>query len=247
MKEFPKLYKKTTTGAIQEWTVSVDEINGIPTIINRFGQVGGKIQYSHEQVLTGKNTGRANATTALEQAEAQAKSRWEKQLKKGYVENPDDAQEGKTDAIIEGGIFPMLAHKFSEQGHKIKYKALAQSKLDGHRCISQYDENREKVTLWSRTRKPINSVPHIVKALEKIMMLKNIKYFDGELYSHAYHNKFEELSHFIRQEEYLEGSEIVEYHIYDLPHPSMTNEKRNDLLQSLKPLFEGKTSDHVLP
>lgn len=136
MKELQKLYKKTSTGAIQEWEVSTDIVDNIPTIITRFGQVDGKIQTSTEQVLEGKNIGRANATTAMEQAEAQAKSRWEKQLKKGYVKTIEDAQAGVVDDIIEGGVAPMLAHKFSEQGHKIKYPALAQPKLDG--CVS-YD------------------------------------------------------------------------------------------------------------
>jgi len=131
MKKLSKLFKKTSTGAIQEWQVRVEEIDGIATIINNYGQVDGKIQESQEQVLEGKNTGKTNATTALEQAESQAKSRWEKQLKKGYVQNIEDAQAGFVDAIIEGGIAPMLAHKFSEQGHKIKYPALAQPKLDG--------------------------------------------------------------------------------------------------------------------
>jgi DNA ligase-1 len=249
MKEFPKLFKKTTTGAIQEWTVSVDEINGIPTIINRFGQVGGKIQYSHEQVLSGKNTGRANATTAMEQAEAQAKSRWEKQLKKGYVQNIEDAQAGVVDAIIEGGIAPMLAHKFSEQGHKIKYPALAQPKLDGHRCTSQnmtsllhhISENGNEITLWSRTRKPITSCPHIIEALKYI----SIPRLDGELYNHDYHNNFEELSSLIRQEEPKEGYEKIQYHVYDMPSSNMTNIERNEILQSFKKGFEG-TPIHIV-
>lgn len=246
MKEFQKLYKKTSTGAIQEWSVSVDEINGVPTIINKFGQVDGKIQTSTEQVLEGKNIGRANATTAMEQAEAQAKSRWEKQLKKGYVQNIEDAQAGMVDAIIEGGIAPMLAHKFSEQAHKIKYPALAQPKLDGHRCTSQNTDNG--TTLWSRTRKPINSVPHIIQELNKgLMICANIlvNRFDGELYNHDYHNNFEELSSLIRQEEPKDGYEKVQYHIYDFIHPTLTNRERNEILQNFKPRFEG-TPIHIV-
>ena len=229
MKTLPKLYKKTTTGAIQEWQVRVEELDGVATIINNYGQVDGKIQESKEQVLEGKNIGRANATTAIEQAETQAKSRWEKQLKKGYVQNIEDAQAGVVDAIIEGGIAPMLAHKFSEQGHKIKYPALAQPKLDGHRCISMY--NRETgTTLWSRTRKPIKSVPHINKAMDALGLGHE---WDGELYNHDYHNNFEELSSKIRQEEPAEGCEIIQYHIYDIPIPNMTNFERYQLLRNI--------------
>lgn len=151
MKEYPKLFKKTSTGKIQEWQVFVDKINLIPTIITYFGQVGGKIQISHETVVQGKNIGKANETSPMEQAEAQALADWTKQLKKGYAKTIEEAQAGAVDSIIEGGIAPMLAHKFSEQGHKIKYPALAQPKLDGSRCIStSYNNN---FSLWSRTRK----------------------------------------------------------------------------------------------
>lgn len=134
MEIFPKLYKKTSTGAIQEWTVYVDNDSYNPVIVTKYGQLGGKIQTSTEIITEGKNIGRSNETSPMEQAYFQAKSDWEKQLKKGYVDNVDDAEDGKTDEIIKGGIAPMLAHKFSEQGHKIKYPALVQPKLDG--CVS---------------------------------------------------------------------------------------------------------------
>jgi len=233
VKEFPKLYKKTSTGAIQEWQVSVMTVNDDPIIVNNYGQVGGKIQESIEKVLEGKNTGRANATTALEQAEAQAKARWEKQLKKGYAQTIEDAEAGVTDDVIEGGVFPILAHKFAEQGHKIKYPALAQPKLDGHRCTSQNDAG--VVTMWSRTRKPILSIPHVVKTLENCYLADR---FDGELYNHDYRNNFEDLTSFIRQEEPKEGYEVVQYHVYDLALPNLTNYDRYLLLENLKPLFQ---------
>ena len=240
-KIFPILFKKTSTGAIQEWQVGVYDVDGIATIINDYGQVGGKIQQSKEQVLEGKNIGKANETSSFEQAFAQAKSRWETQLKKGYVESIEDAQAGKTNSIIEGGVFPMLAHKFSEQGHKIKYPALCQPKLDGQRSV--YQAINHVGSLWSRTRKPINSVPHIIKAIEDANC--DVDFLDGELYSHVHHDNFEELSHFIRQEKYVQGSEVIEYHVYDIPNTKMTNKERNEKLQSLKSLFEG-TPIHIV-
>jgi len=233
IQEFPKLFKKTSTGAIQEWVVSVFTIADIPTIINNYGQVGGKIQESQEQVLEGKNTGRANATTPLEQAQAQAKARWEKQLKKGYVQSIEDAQAGKTDDVIGGGIFPILAHKFSEQEKKIKYPALAQPKLDGHRCTSQNDGR--VVTMWSRTRKPILSIPHIVNELENCYLADR---FDGELYNHDYRDNFEDLTSLITPDEPREGYENIQYHVYDLALPNLTNYERYLLLENLRPLFQ---------
>jgi DNA ligase-1 len=248
-KIFPILFKKTSTGAIQEWQVGVYDVDGIATIINDYGQVGGKIQQSKEQVLEGKNIGKANETSSFEQAYAQAKSRWETQLKKGYVESIEDAQAGKTNSIIEGGVFPILAHKFSEQGHKIKYPALAQPKLDGHRCIEQTisDDITISCSLWSRTRKIINSAPHISQAIRKVFLENEIAlpYLDGELYNHDYHNNFEELSSLIRQEEPKEGYINIQYHVYDIPMYGLTNYVRYQKLETLRPLFKG-TPIHIV-
>jgi DNA ligase-1 len=240
MKTFPKLFKKTSTGAMQGWEIRVEELDGIATIICNYGQVGGKIQESKEQVLEGKNIGRANATTPIQQAEIQAESDWKGKLKKGYVLDSDDAQAGKTDDIIEGGIFPILAHKFWEQGHKIKFPALAQPKLDGHRCTSQYENGI--VTLWSRTRKPITSVPHIAEALANCGLADR---FDGELYNHEYKENFEDLTSFISQEEPKEGYEVVQHHVYDLALPNLTNYDRYLLLEGLRPVFEN-TPIHIV-
>ena len=240
MKTFLKLFKKTSTGAIQEWQVEVTEENNVATIISRYGQVGGKIQESRETVAEGKNIGRSNETSAMEQALSQAESDWKKQLKKGYVQSYEDAVANKLDAIIEGGIAPMLAHKFSEQAHKIKYPALAQPKLDGHRCTAQREEDGT-YTLWSRTRKPIKSCPHIAQMLGATMFTK----LDGELYNHEYHAKFEELSSLIRQEEPKEGYENIQYHVYDIPNEILPNSMRSKMLMDLKEAFEG-TSIHIV-
>lgn len=210
MKLLPTLFKKTATEADQEWTIGVEG----STIVTRWGQVGGQIQETRDVIKTGKNIGRSNETTPTQQAELEAQSQWEKKLKKGYVQSLADARAGKVDAIIEGGISPMLAHRFDEQGHKLVYPCYVQPKLDGHRCIAILDVNG-KATLWSRTRKPITSMTHIVAALEKLGMHSVI--LDGELYNHSYRDRFEELTSFIRNSEFTEGADAVEYHIYDLP------------------------------
>lgn len=114
-KVLPTLYKKTATGADQEWTIWTEG----NVIVTRWGQVGGAIQETRDVIETGKNIGRSNETTPEQQAVAEAQSQWEKKLKKGYVQNLEDARAGKVDSIIEGGITPMLAEKFDEQEHKL--------------------------------------------------------------------------------------------------------------------------------
>jgi ATP-dependent DNA ligase len=215
--KLPTLYKKTSTGAIQFWDIEVYQADWSPDsgakIHTRYGQVGtDSPQETVDLIKEGKNAGKKNATTALEQAEAEAKAKWEKQKKKGYVETKEAAEAGELDELIEGGIVPMLAHKFSEQAHKIKYPCAAQPKLDGIRCIAIVKDGQ--CTLWSRTRKPITSVPHIVQEIEAIFGHKDIV-LDGELYNHELKADFEKIVSMVRQQEPAEGHEIVQYHIYD--------------------------------
>jgi ATP-dependent DNA ligase len=210
----PALFKRSSTGAIQFWKIKTKEVRGIAQIVVEYGQVGtDSPQQTVEVIAEGKNAGRANATTAQEQADAEAVARHEKQRKKGYVDSIESAQLGEVDGIIEGGIVPMLAHTFTKQGHKIKFPCHYQVKFDGHRCIAVITNG--KCTLWSRTRKPINSAPHIVAELEQQFSGESVT-LDGELYNHAYKNDFETLTSAIRKDEPAENYKIIQYHIYDI-------------------------------
>jgi DNA ligase-1 len=208
------LYKKTSTGAIQTWRIWAED----NTIVTEYGQLEGKKQQARDTITEGKNIGRSNETTPIQQAQAEAKAQWEQKVKKGYVDKLEDAQAGKVDTtVITGGVLPMLAHPYSKQGHKIKFPAYVQPKLDGHRCMALKTASGGPWTLWSRTRKPITGVPHIIEALND-MDLPEHSILDGELYNHDYRDKFEELTSFIKRPEPKPGHEVVQYHIYDLAH-----------------------------
>lgn len=209
------LFKKTSTGAIQTWKCWT-EGNAVYT---EFGQLDGSKTTSAPKVCTGKQ-GRSD----VEQAEAEARSMWEKKLKgHNYVKSIEAAQAGESDAIVAGGLLPMLAHKFSEHGSKLVYPCFVQPKLDGHRCIGMNNG-----TLWSRTRKPITGVPHIAVGVADL----HGPVLDGELYNHAYHNQFEQLTHFIRQSVPTAGHEVVQYHVYDCVAEGSFR-RRWDLLREL--------------
>lgn len=211
MQTLPKLFKKTSTGAIQQWEITVTD----NVIMSVFGQVGGKLQTTTDTVKEGKSIGNKDETTPAQQAFLEAKSKWESQVKKGYVESITDAQNDKiNDAFIEGGIFPMLAHKYSQHAHKIKYPAYTQPKLDGIRCIAVIENG--VCTLWSRTRKLITGVPHINRELETKFTVGKV-ILDGELYNHKYKHDFETIVSFVRNEDPQPGHEVVQYHIYDNP------------------------------
>src|SRR5581483_9532245 len=166
--KLPTLYKRTSTGKIQMWEIEANPDNYLDAVIvTTYGLLDGKKQMATEYIQTGKNLGKANATTAVEQAELEAQSQWEKKVKKGYVQNVEDAEQKKVDSnFITGGIDPMLAKSYDKDGHKIIFPAFVQPKLDGHRCIAVIQDG--KCTLWSRTRKPITGVPHIARKLEEV-------------------------------------------------------------------------------
>lgn len=79
------LFALNKDGSFQEWKVFVHE----GTVSVFFGKMGGKIQIK-ETVCKPKNVGRANETTAEDQAVAEAISKWEKQVRLGYRESTDD-------------------------------------------------------------------------------------------------------------------------------------------------------------
>lgn len=263
MVDFPILYKKTSTGAIQYWNIQatsqigqMNENEFAPNwglIVTRFGQVGGKEQVTNDTIVNGKNPGKKNSTTAVEQAMAEAKAKWEKQKKKGYVESVEAAQNDETDDLIEGGILPMLAHSFSKSADKIKYPAAAQPKLDGIRCIAIVKDGA--CTLWSRTRKPITSVPHIIEEIEAVFGHKDIV-LDGELYNHAFKSDFEKIVSLVRQEDPGEGFELVQYHIYDQVSNDYFEDRYDKLTEmmemqetvyiTLVPTVEVENEEHVM-
>lgn len=234
----PTLYKKTSTGAIQQWTTFVKDVGTAGPVIciyTQYGQVGGKIQETSELISEGKNIGKKNETSPLQQAEAEAKARWEKKKKSGYVESAQGAGAGELDDLITGGIVPMLAHKFAEQGHKIKYPCFTQPKLDGIRCIAVVKDG--VCTLWSRTRKPIKSMPHIVQEIEAIFSEMEIV-LDGELYNHELKKNFEKIVSMVRQDEPHVDHAIVQYHVYDICTLKETFEERNEILQEIFQFLE---------
>lgn len=226
-KELPKLYKTTGTGKTQTWQIFVE---GSETY-TKYGPTDGTIQTSARETATPKNAGKTNATTAEEQAVLDAESKWRKKLASGYVRTLEEIDAGTVDSSIQGGIFPMLAKSYRKDGDKIEFPAYAQPKLDGHRCVAVVD-GQGKCALWTRKRKPYTSVPHIVRAVESLG-LKDVV-LDGELYSHSFRDKFEELAHLVRQGEPEAGHpELeIEYHVFDLQSPEGFG-RRNDRLDAL--------------
>ncbi|MGL5565314.1 MAG: hypothetical protein ACRDC4_06230, partial [Plesiomonas sp.] len=69
------LFGKDTKGGIKQWSISVE--SNVITVMH--GKLGGKMQTKFT-VCEGKNIGRANETTPWQQAQAEAESKYKKQL-----------------------------------------------------------------------------------------------------------------------------------------------------------------------
>ncbi len=83
--------------------------------------------------------------------------------------------------------------------------------MDGIRCVAVLKDG--VATLWTRTRKPINSMPHIVKAIEETFDEDVV--LDGELFHSDYMDDFNKIISLVRPDEPVEGHEIVQYHVFD--------------------------------
>ena len=209
MKKFPRLYQLSTVGNIKVYDVEVDNA----TYTKTYGQLDGKMQTASKTITEGKNLGKSNETTPEQQALLEAEASWLKKKKEGYVESLEDARLDVVDAtVITGGVEPMLAHDFKKHKSKIVYPCIAQPKLDGIRCVAVI--NNGDTTLWTRTRKPITGVPHIVEALNRQFHNMTI-ILDGELYNHDFKDNFEDIVSLVRQEKPKEGHEIIQYYVYD--------------------------------
>lgn len=212
--ELPTLFKVGSGGKTHSWRIWVEQDTACALIITEHGQVDGKMQLASETIWQGKNIGKANETTPYEQACSEAQSKWAKKKDKSYVEDVNRAVAKETDAA--GGIDPMLAHVFAEQGKKINFPCAVQPKLDGIRCIAVYEGG--EVSLWSRSRKPITSVPHILTTLKRVLSPFGDEriVLDGELYNHKFKDNFEHIVHLVKQQTQPDQNyKDVEYHIYD--------------------------------
>ncbi len=221
---FPTLYKYTTTGKIQEWTICV-EGNAFWTIE---GIKDGKLTTSEPTVCDGKNIGRSNETTSEEQALREAQSKFQHKLDKGYNEV----------LTHEKKFFePMLAQKYEKYADLCFKKAtFIQPKLDGLRCIN------ESGNMTSRNGKPYVSVPHLTQ---------NTALLDGELYSHEYKSDFNKIVSLCKKtkptgEDLKESAMMIEFWAYDLPeHQGVFSERYKELQRVVGDL--GNSSIKVVP
>lgn len=258
----PKLYIYDSKGKEREWSVRTEG----EKIIVSHGLVGGKIV---EKVTKAKpkNVGKANATTAEEQAVLEAKSKWTKQVER------EDYHEDIEKSGLQ--MRPMLAHDYNKVPHRVDWtQALAQPKLDGLRLTYGHRQALQEGTkeplaynsLWDQemlTRKgETYNLPHLETHSRNLLQLVNDRCdgrclaLDGEAYLHGL--PLQQITS--RARKYRKGlTEELEYHLFDLVIPGMPFTDRWMLLEeclknynelrpgrlSLVPTFGLKDEEHM--
>lgn len=206
MIKYPELFKKSTTGKILVWFMQVDGDKYCTTS----GQIDGKKVTSKWTIAKPKNVGKANATTAEQQAVAEVESAYEKQRKSDYhddINNVDVAMRFK----------PMLASKWPDRKDKITLEYVhIQPKIDGMRSIAKADG------LWSRNGEEILGAPHIFEKLKPLFENNPDLILDGELYNHDLKDDFNTIVSCVKKkklttEDLKVSEENIQYWVYDLP------------------------------
>lgn len=222
MKVFEEtLYGQTKSGGVYEWKITVEPRyeDAVNIIVTR-GLLNGKKTKSSKVIKKGKNIGKVNETTPIEQAIFEAKSKRNEKLDDGY----DYTIEGSKEKF-KNLLKPMLAQSYDKHKKKLAYPCYAQPKLDGVRCLAR--RQGDVVTLYSRKGKVLDLVPHINKALLEV--LEDGQCADGELYTHGW--DFQKIISAIKKTN--KNTPGIEYHIYDLP----------DMNDRSKPFVERFNSD----
>jgi len=241
----PTLYGKDISGKTKQWTATVYTDGTCARYSVEYGQVGGKLQVTSTDYTEGKNIGKKNETTPLQQCCSEIRKKWlNKKEKERYSETLEDP--GPSSAKI----FPMLAHTYDpKKNTKIMYPCFVQPKLDGLRCLIYKTPTGEIVT-QSRTGGFFVTMGHIVNNLAQFFEKHPSVVLDGELYTNLY--PFEELCGAIKKTHVLEADlgrlRDVHFHIYDVVMQEPYTKRRTFILDNAHlypPSFEIVKTDEV--
>jgi DNA ligase-1 len=255
MSSFPTLYGEASTGKAKQWSVKVEARDSTGVIIVTHGYVDGKQQVNERVVSTGKNIGKKNETTPLQQAISEAQALWNKKRDAGYsaavggagassstaaagAEASSD-EESPTAATAAGDVpLPMLAQDYNKRGKNIVFPCYAQRKLDGVRCVAIQGKG-----LYSRNGKAFSA--HLSALRAEIDSLPAGTILDGELYADKEHLSFQEIVGLTKKATLKAGDAEKLAHmylcVYDTIRPGTNKERKTELEE----LFASRKFKHI--
>ena len=143
---------------------------------------------------------------------------------------------------------PMLAYPVSDKPIDYTKPTFIQPKLDGVRCLIQYDDG--KVTAYSRTGKVWKNIEHITLNLYRFFDKYPNVILDGELYNHDLRDDFEKIISLVRKQKPTDedrsiSRKNVQFHCYDIVDETLPFSQRNDFI--LKAVYNNYDYVKVLP
>ena len=240
MSHFPTLHGEGVLGKTKVWTISVEERNASGVIIITRGYLDGKMQVSEKVISNGKNIGKKNETTPVQQAVSEARASWIKMKESGYSEaikeEVDNTASVRGKGIAAEVPLPMLAHEYHKRGKGFPFPCFTQPKLDGTRCVGIPGRG-----LFSRLRKTIPHMEHIIAELNR---LPADLILDGELYTNEL--TFQEIVGLVKKETLkvgdLEKQQKIKYHVYDLIQGDSYEQRH----RGLQALFASFSFQHLI-
>jgi len=148
----------------------------------------------------------------------------------------------------------MLAYPVSDKPIDYTKPVFIQPKLDGVRCLIQYEGSEasgyESVVAYSRTGKVWQNINHILASLIPFFKKYPNVILDGELYNHKFKDDFESIISMVRKtkptdEDRSISRKNVQFHCYDIVDETMPFEQRNDFI--LKAVYNNYDYIRVLP
>ena len=129
---------------------------------------------------------------------------------------------------------PMLAYPVSNKPINYSKPVFIQPKLDGVRCLIQYDNG--VVTAYSRNDKEWKNIEHITLNLYKFFDKHPNVVLDGELYNHDFKDDFEQIISMVRKtkpttEARVISRDNVQFHCYDIVNKRMKFSTRNEWIR----------------
>jgi ATP-dependent DNA ligase len=130
---------------------------------------------------------------------------------------------------------PMLAYPVSNKPIDYTKPVFMQPKLDGVRCLIQYDNG--KVTAYSRTGKVWKNIEHITLGLYRFFDKYPNVILDGELYNHDFKDDFESIISMVRKtkptaEDRLISAKNVQFHCYDIVDEKLPFKQRIEFINN---------------
>ena len=130
---------------------------------------------------------------------------------------------------------PMLAYPVSKKPINYESVVYIQPKLDGVRCLIQYDSGI--VTAYSRTGKVWKNIEHININLYKFFDKHPNVVLDGELYNHDFRDDFESIISMVRKtkptdEDRSISRENVQFHCYDIIDEELPFDQRIEFVMN---------------